>query len=226
MTVHATFVVQDATGMETAATVTVRVHESDPTTKAPPRPRALVARVFAGETVRIPVPLAGIDADGDGITLLGVASAGTKGRVNTVGADYLEYEALPGEAGTDEFTYAVEDWTGQRAVATVRVGIAARPTDSNRVVARDDTITVRPGQTVEVRVLENDTDVLGGELSVRDDLEVDPGVTATLSGSRVVVRGDTAGVFTIGYTAVNERGASGSAALSVTVDPDAPVLAP
>ena len=226
MTVHATFVVRDATGMETAATVTVRVHESDPETKAPPRPRALTARVFAGETVRIPVPLVGIDADGDGITLLGVASAGTKGRVTTVGADFLEYEALPDEAGTDTFTYAVEDWTGQRAVATVRVGIAARPGDSNRVVARDDTITVRPGQTVEVRVLENDTDVLGGELSVRDDLEVDPGVTATLSGSRVVVRGDTAGVFTIGYTAVNERGASGSAALSVTVDPDAPVLAP
>lgn len=226
MTVHATFVVQDATGNETAATVTVRVHESDPATKAPPKPRALTARVFAGETVRIPVPLVGIDADGDGITLLGVASAGTKGRVTTVGADYLEYEALPDEAGTDTFTYAVEDWTGQRAVATVRVGIAARPGDSNRVVARDDTITVRPGQTVEVRVLENDTDVLGGELSVREDLEVDPGVTASLSGSRVVVRGDTAGVFNIGYTAVNERGAANGAVLSVTVDPDAPVLAP
>lgn len=226
MTVHATFVVQDATGNETAATVTVRVHESDAATKAPPKPRALTARVFAGETVRIPVPLVGIDADGDGITLLGVASAGTKGRVTTVGADYLEYEALPDEAGTDTFTYAVEDWTGQRAVATVRVGIAARPGDSNRVVARDDTITVRPGQTVEVRVLENDTDVLGGELSVREDLEVDPGVTASLSGSRVVVRGDTAGVFNIGYTAVNERGAANGAVLSVTVDPDAPVLAP
>jgi hypothetical protein len=226
MTVHATFVVQDATGMETAATVTVRVHESDAETKAPPKPRALTARVFAGETVRIPVPLVGIDADGDGITLLGVASAGTKGRVTTVGADYLEYEALPDEAGTDTFTYAVEDWTGQRAVATVRVGIAARPGDSNRVVARDDTITVRPGQTVEVRVLENDTDVLGGELAVRDDLEVDEGITASLSGNRVVVRGDAAGVFNIGYTAVNERGAVNGAVLSVTVDPDAPVLAP
>ncbi|GIG36764.1 Ig-like domain-containing protein [Cellulomonas pakistanensis] len=226
MTVHATFVVQDATGNETAATVTVRVHESDAETKAPPKPRALTARVFAGETVRIPVPLAGIDADGDGITLLGVASAGTKGRVTSVGADYLEYEALPDEAGTDTFTYAVEDWTGQRAVATVRVGIAARPGDSNRVVARDDTITVRPGQTVEVRVLENDTDVLGGELALREDLEADVGVTASVSGSRVVVRGDAAGIFNIGYTAVNERGATGGAVLSVTVDPDAPVLPP
>jgi len=225
-TVHATFVVRDATGNETAATLTVRVHESDPATKAPPRPRALTARVFAGDTVRIPVPLVGIDPDGDGITLLGVASAGTRGRVTTVGADYLEYEALPGEAGTDTFTYAVEDWTGQRAVATVRVGIAARPTDSNRVVARDDAVTIRPGQRVEVRVLDNDTDVAGGSLVLQDDLDVPEGITATVLGSRVVVEGDQPGVLPIGYTVVNDRGASNGAVLTVTVDPDAPVLPP
>lgn len=226
MTVHATFVVQDATGNETAATLTVRVHESDADTKAPPRPQALTARVFAGETVRIPVPLVGIDSDGDGITLLGVASAGTKGRVTTVGADYLEYEALPGEAGTDTFTYAVEDWTGQRSVASVRVGIAQRPGDSNRVVARDDAVTVRPGQTVEVRVLENDTDVSGGDLRLSEDLEIEPGITASVVGSRVLVEGQDTGVHNIGYTATNDVGGSGSATLSVTVDPAAPVLAP
>lgn len=226
MTVRATFVVRDATGNETAATLTVRVHESDPATKAPPRPRALTARVFAGDTVRIPVPLVGIDPDGDGITLLGVASAGTRGRVTSVGADYLEYEAFADEAGTDTFTYAVEDWTGQRAVATVRVGIAARPTDSNRVVARDDTVTIRPGQRVEVRVLDNDTDVAGGTLSLQHDLDVPEGLTATVLGSRVVVEGDQPGVLPIGYTAVNDRGASNGAVLTVTVDPDAPVLPP
>ena len=62
---------QDAIGNTTAATLTVRVHESDASTKAPPRPRDLTARVFEGETVRIPIPLVGIDADGDGVTLLG-----------------------------------------------------------------------------------------------------------------------------------------------------------
>ena len=226
MTVRATFVVRDGTGYETAATLTVRVHESDAETKAPPRPQALVARVFAGDTVRIPVPLVGIDPDGDGLTLLGVGSAGTKGRVTTVGADYLEYEALPGEAGTDEFTYAVEDWTGQRAVATVRVGIAERPADSNRVVARDDTVTIRPGQRVEVRVLENDTDVSGGTLSLADELDVPAGITASVVGNRVVVQGDQAGVLPIGYTAQSARGARAGAVLTVTVDPDAPVLPP
>jgi large repetitive protein len=226
MTVRATFVVRDATGNETAATVTIRVHESDASTKSPPRPQALVARVFAGDTVRIAVPLVGIDADGDGITLLGIASAGTKGQVTAVGADYLEYQALPGESGTDTFTYAVEDWTGQRAVATVRVGIAARPADSNRVVARDDAVTIRPGQTVEVRVLSNDVDVSGGDLSLESALEVPAGVTATVSGSRVVVTATSDGVYPIGYYAANSRGARDGAVLTVTVDGTAPVQAP
>jgi hypothetical protein len=228
MTVHATFIVRDATGNETAATVTVRVHESDAATKAPPRPLNLEARVFAGDTVRIPVPLVGIDADGDGLTLLGQASAGTKGRITDVGADYLEYEALTGESGTDTFTYAVEDWTGQRAVATVRVGIAARPADSNWVVARDDTVTVRPGQTVEVRVLDNDVDVAGGDLSIDPALELpaEGGVEAKVSGSRIVVTAQSDGIYPIGYTAKNARGATSGAVLTVTVNGDAPVLAP
>lgn len=227
MTVRATFVVRDSTGNETAATATVRVHDSDPATKVPPRPKDVVARVFTGDTVRIAVPLVGIDVDGDGVSLLGVDTAGTKGRVTAVGADWLEYEALPGESGTDEFTYAVEDWTGQRAVGTVRVGIADRPEDSNRVVAQDDQVTVRPGQRVEVRVLDNDVDLAGGDLSVDPALEVPEDVTAEVQGRRVVVDApDAAGTYAIGYTAANELGASSGAVLTVSVAPDAAVLPP
>lgn len=227
MTVRATFIVQDATGNQTAATATVRVHDSDPATKVPPRPKDVVARVFTGDTVRIAIPLVGIDVDGDGVSLLGVDAAGTKGRVTAVGADWLEYEALPGESGTDEFTYAVEDWTGQRAVGTVRVGIADRPDDSNRVVARDDQVTVRPGQRVEVRVLDNDVDLAGGDLSVDPALELPEQVEAEVQGSRIVVDAPGAeGTFGIGYTAVNERGASSGAVLTVQVDADAALLPP
>ncbi|MFB9954261.1 Ig-like domain-containing protein [Cellulomonas denverensis] len=227
MTVRATFVVQDSAGNRTAATVTVRVHESDPETKAPPRPRDVTARAFTGDTVRISIPLIGIDVDGDGVSLLGVDTAGTKGRVTDVGADWLEYEALPGESGTDEFTYAVEDWTGQRAVGTVRVGIAERPEDSNRVVARDDEVTVRPGQRVEVRVLDNDADLAGGDLTLDPGLEVPEGVTATVDGRRIVVDAPAEqGIYAIGYTAANQLGARDGAALTVRVDPNAPVLPP
>ena len=181
LTAHATFAVQDATGNVTAATVTVRVHESDASTKAPPRPLDLVARVFQGDTVRIPVPLVGIDPDGDGVTLLGAAMAPVRGSITAVGPDWLEYTALSDELGTDEFTYAVEDWVGQRAVATVRVGISPRPTGAAPVVARDDAVTVRPGQRVEVRVLANDVDSSGGELS----LETSPGRGTTFTAPRL-----------------------------------------
>ncbi|GAA3807655.1 Ig-like domain-containing protein [Cellulomonas soli] len=227
MTVHATFAVRDATGNETSAVLTVRVHASDAATKQPPRPQDLTARVFDGDSVRITVPLVGIDDDGDGVTLLGVATAPTKGRVTEVGADYLTYEALPGEVGTDTFTYAVEDWVGQRAVATIRVGIAPQPTGASAVVARDDEVTVRPGQRVEVRVLANDVDSGGGELSLDPTLEIPAGTDAEVQGRRVIVQAPgTAAVLQIVYTVTNDRGGRDTGVLTVTVSPDAAVLPP
>lgn len=227
LTARATFEVEDATGNLTAATVTVRVHQSDASTKAPPRPQDLVARVFQGDTVRIYVPLVGIDPDGDGVTLLGIASSALRGRVTATGADWLEYQAFPDEVGTDEFTYAVEDWVGQRAVATIRVGISPRPTDSATVVARDDEVTVKPGQRVEVRVLANDVDSSGGDLNLEPDLEKDAGVDAVVQDRRIVVRApDEPGVLQIAYTASNKRGGRDTGVLTVTVSADAPVLPP
>jgi hypothetical protein len=228
MTVRATFAVADSAGNTTAATLTVRVHASDPDSKAPPQPRDLVARVYAGDTVRIDVPLVGIDADGDGVTLLGLASAPGKGVV-TVGPDWLSYEAFGDDSGTDTFTYAVEDWTGQRAVATVRVGIAPRPTSAATVVARDDAVTVRPGERVEVRVLANDVDSAGGTLTLDPALEVPDGVEASADVERGrvgVTAPATPGTVQVVYTATNARGGRDSAVLTVTVAADAPVLPP
>ncbi|UCN16058.1 fibronectin type III domain-containing protein [Cellulomonas iranensis] len=226
LTARATFAVADTAGNVTAATVTVRVHASDADTKSPPRPRDVVARVFEGDTVRIPVPLVGIDDDGDGVTLLGEATAGTLGRVSEVGADWLEYEAFPGSRGTDTFTYAVEDWVGQRAVATVRVGIAPRPTTGSGVVAVDDAVTLRPGQRVEVRVLANDIDSTGRELTL-ESIEVPEGVQAEVQGRRIVVTAPpTPGVVPIVYLVTNDVGGSDYGTLTVTVTDDAPVEPP
>ncbi|CAN5415131.1 Ig-like domain-containing protein [soil metagenome] len=227
LTAHATFTVKDSAGNGTAATVTVRVHASDAATKAPPRPHDLTARAFEGDTIRIPVPVIGIDDDGDGITLLGAAAAPKKGRIVDVGADYLEYQALPGETGTDTFTYAVEDWVGQRAVATVRVGISPQPTAVAQVVARNDDVTVRPGQLVEVRVLANDVDSSGGALTLADTLEMAAGTDAHVDGRRIIVQAPTApGVLQVAYTVTNERGGRDTGILTVTVADDAKVLAP
>ncbi|WP_407343921.1 Ig-like domain-containing protein [Pengzhenrongella phosphoraccumulans] len=224
---HATFAVADPAGNLTAATLTVDVRPSDAATKSPPRPRPLVARVFEGETIRIPVPLIGIDPDGDGVSLLGQDQAPTKGRITEVGADWIEYEALPGELGTDTFTYAVEDWVGQRAVATIRVGIAARPTTAAQVVSRNDDVSVRSGQAVEVRVLANDVDTGGGVLTLSPELGLAAGTDAHVEGNRIAVQTPTsATVLQISYTATNERGGRDTAVLTVTVTDDAPILAP
>ena len=226
MEVRATFDVTDSVN-ETAGTVTITVHASEASTKAPPRPPSLTARVFQGETIRIDVPLTGIDPDGDGVALLGQDTAPAKGRITAAGPDWLEYEALPGELGTDTFTYAVEDWVGQRAVGTVRVGIAPRPTTAAQVVTRNDDVTVRPGSSVEVRVLANDVDTGGGDLALEPGLGLAEGVDAEVVGSRIVVRTPTEpAVLQISYTAVNLRGGRDSAVLTVTVTPDATVQPP
>lgn len=224
--VRATFAVTDPFGNETAATVHVTVHPSDAETKPPPRPESLTARVYEGETVRIDVPLTGIDVDGDGVLLLGVDRAPAMGRVVEIGPDWMEYQALPGEFGTDVFSYAVEDWTGQRSVGSVRVGIAPRPLAAAEVISRDDAVAVRPGQSVEVRVLANDVDTGDGELTLDETLEVPEGVEAEVQGRRILVSTDRAGQYPIVYTARNERGGQDTGVLTVTVSDDAPILPP
>ena len=230
-TVRATFSVVDDVGNETAGTVTVAVRATDAASKAPATPKDLTARVFDGDTVRIAVPLTGIDLDGDGVSLLGIATAPRRGVVTATGPDWLEYRALPGEAGLDTFTYAVEDWVGQRSVAAVRVGIAARPTTTAQVVARADEVTVRPGRTVEVRVLANDIDTSGGTLTL-DSLDLSAAelpaeVTPEITGRRITLTTPAeATVLQIPYVVVNDRGGRDTSVLTVVVDPDAPYRAP
>lgn len=225
-TAHAVFSVTDEAGNSSSAKLTISVHASDAERKDPARPKDLVARVFDGETVRITVPLLGIDDDGDGVSLLGQVSAPEKGRIVSVGADYLEYEAFPGEFGTDIFTYAVEDWVGQRSVATIQVGIAKRPTEPLPIVTHDDEVSVQPGERVEVRVLVNDDNPSGGDLELSEELEVPEGVAATVEGRRIVVDTFEEGTFQIVYRVSNDRGSRASAVLTVRVEEGAVILPP
>ena len=69
--------------------------------------------------MRIPIPLTGIDPDGDSVQLLGQETNPEKGAVTTTGADFLDYEAGGYSAGTDTFSYTVVDALGARAIGTV-----------------------------------------------------------------------------------------------------------
>ncbi|WP_354026395.1 Ig-like domain-containing protein [Curtobacterium oceanosedimentum] len=226
----AVYRVRGPDGQYADATVSISVRERDAATNNPPVPETVTARAVAGQAVRITVPLNGIDPDGDSVQLVGVADNPEKGSVSDVTADALTYDAGDYSSGTDEFTYTVVDALGARATGTVRVGISPRAEQATNPVAEADHVTIRPGGSVTVRVLQNDSDPEGGQLTVTAVEPTAAGVTAkVLQRSQVRVtppRSATEGDFAVLYTVANASGGSSTAFLTVTVDRDAPPLRP
>ncbi|WP_022884208.1 Ig-like domain-containing protein [Glaciibacter superstes] len=219
-------------GQFASAQVQISVREIDAASNNPPAPKAVTARVLAGEKVRIPIPLAGIDPDGDSVKLLGQETNPEKGAVTEVGTDSITYQ--PGEysAGTDSFTYTVIDGLGARASGTVRVGISPRQDGARNPVAAPDEVLARPGGTVWVRVLGNDSDPDGGELVVTEveaagsDGSASDG-TASVDGDAVKVSvPKTEGRYGFIYEIQNERGGTSSNFLTVVASADAPLARP
>jgi hypothetical protein len=214
-------------GQWASAEVTIAVREADSGANNPPVPRTTTARVLAGETVRIPIALTGIDPDGDSVQLLGQESSPEKGAVTEVGPDWIEFEAGQYSAGTDTFTYRVVDGLGASAIGTVRVGISGRLDGARNPVAVPDEVTVRPGTEIAVRVLSNDSDPDGGDLSITSVEPSVAGVEAEIDGDVVRVAAPAErGRYGFVYSIENERGGTSSNFLTVVVDPDAPLSRP
>jgi hypothetical protein len=219
----AVYQVSGPDGQVAQAQVRIAVREAVVATNNPPVPDTVTARVIAGGTVRITIPLTGIDPDGDSVQLLGQATSPEKGSVTALGSDYLDYEAGSYSAGTDTFTYTVIDALGARATGTVRVGIAPRLDGARNPVAVEDEVTVRPGRTVSVQVLANDSDPDGSPLTVT---KVEPNskkIIATIENNVVkVTPPKTPGRYGLVYTIQNGTGGTSSNFLTVVVDPAAP----
>ncbi len=224
----AVYAVAGPDGQTARAQVKIAVRQVDPGTDNPPVPENLTSRVLAGGTVTIDVPLSGIDPDGDTVQLLGVQTNPQKGVVTAVGAHTITYQAGDYSSGTDTFTYGVSDSLGARATGTVRIGIAARPSGgSPNPIATLDAVTVRPGITVSVQVLANDSDPDGSPLHVVSVKPSDKVTTAKIVGNIVDVTPPTAaGTYAVVYTIANETGGESSAFVTVTVDPKAPLATP
>jgi hypothetical protein len=135
-----------------------------------PEPRVLVGRVVAGQTVRIPVERAGIDPDGDDVTLVDVAPLAAGSGVASVSAAGLAvlYTApaagVPG--GQVSFSYTVRDSRGETGQGTVRVGVLAGDIADVAPVTYSDYVNAqRDARTpVTVTPLDNDRDPLQGTL--------------------------------------------------------------
>mgnify|MGYP002518290450 FL=1 len=222
-----TYTVTDNLGNAASATITINVHRKDASNKAAPTPSDIEAQVAAGQKVQIPIPLTGIDPDGDDVQLLGLGNKTPKlGRITEVGATYLIYEAYGDSSGTDVFSYAVEDWTGQRATAQIRVGVFESGNDSG-VYARDDEITLRPGIAATVPVSQNDISGDNTDLTVSKDVQsqgidgvevIDDMLSFTTPGRD--------GTYYVVYSVKDKAGLSDSATLTVNVDANAPIDPP
>ncbi|WEV42684.1 Ig-like domain-containing protein [Bifidobacterium sp. ESL0682] len=222
-----TYTVRDNLGNAASDTITITVHTKDANNKPAPTPQDTQAQVAAGQKVRIPITLTGIDADGDDDTLLGLGDNSPKmGRIDEVGANYMVYEAYSDSSGTDAFSYAVEDWTGQRAQAQIRMGVYKGTSDSG-VYARDDQVTLRPNTAANVPVTQNDISGDNTDLSIDKNLQVQGIDEASVADNMISFKTPSqAGTSYIVYTVKDKAGLSDTATLTVITDPNAPIEPP
>ncbi|MHB1063907.1 MAG: Ig-like domain-containing protein, partial [Georgenia sp.] len=225
-TMHAVYRVLDSAGNEDSAQVTVHV-QADTGENSAPQPKPVETRAFAGERVRIPIALAGLDPDGDSVELIGTGEPPELGRIVEVGQGYLDYLAFDHATGTDTFTYLVRDRLGLVAAAPLRVGVVPAPGINRAPLPLPDTLEVRPGRTVEVDVLANDSDPDGDLLSLEDVTGPADGVGVAVADGVVQLTIDgQSGTSTVVYTVGDGRGETATGTLRVEVSAEAPLRPP
>ncbi|WP_157005911.1 Ig-like domain-containing protein [Agromyces laixinhei] len=215
---------------EQTATASVRFTVVGPDAKSnrPPLPMPLTSRTFEGTAVKIDVPLNGIDPDGDSVTLVGITTPPSLGRVVETGSTHISYEAHAGSAGTESFTYEVADTGGETATGTIRIGVIPRPAEALPPNAVDDVVELRPGRRAAIDVLANDSDPSGYPIKVQKKLpEVGEGLTASVKNNRVLVEAPEAeGGNSVRYEITNGHGGADGAFIQVLVAKDAKIEPP
>ncbi|MFI2565904.1 Ig-like domain-containing protein [Paenarthrobacter sp. NPDC018779] len=225
-TVYAIYKVSNASGQTDSQQVTIRIRARDDAANTRPEPKNLTARVVAGMTVRVPVPLDGIDADGDSVQLIGIDKAPSLGTA-ILRDGYLEYTAGGKSAGTDTFSYRVRDRIGAENTGTVIVGIAPAEADNQKPIAVDDVIDVRPGRRVAVDVLKNDSDPDGDPIALVPTFEAKPELQVeAAAGKAVLTAPGVAGVESVSYRIQDDKKAEASAVIRVQTSATAPLHAP
>jgi hypothetical protein len=151
---------------------------SDDSPNLPPTPRPIEVRVARGTEVRIPVPLTGIDPDGDEVVLSSVLpTSDPAASVATVSADepgvILYRVAMQSGLRADRFQYEVRDTGSGGTTVLGEVRVAIIGVDRSPPVAHDDVVRVRPGRELVVPVLANDVDADDDQLRLADPAFLD-----------------------------------------------------
>ncbi|WP_394147010.1 Ig-like domain-containing protein [Shewanella atlantica] len=117
--------------------------------------------VGTDEEVALAVILSGTDADGDALTYSVVTQP--SGGVLSGKAPSLTYTPNMDFAGEDSFTYKAFDGKLDSNNGTVSITVRNNNDDP---VALDDEVTIQSGESIEISVLDNDTDADGDTLTV------------------------------------------------------------
>ncbi|RKW70974.1 Ig-like domain-containing protein [Galactobacter caseinivorans] len=223
----ARYTVASTDGQTASAKLTITVNAVDAALNRAPSAPTVTARAYAGRPITIPIPLTGVDPDGDSVTLSASVKQPDRGAVTTVGADSITYVPNAQTQGVDRFEYKLTDSLGAETTGTVRVGISPAEMASAPPVAKDDLVTTRPDTDLVVDVLGNDIDTSEKGLKVVS-VEMQPkGVEATVVGGSIKVRTPAkAGSIAGFYKLTDETGATSSAWLYIDVRRDAPLAAP
>jgi hypothetical protein len=224
-----TYRIYDDFGESATAKVIFTVLPRDAKNNAAPIPQDVTARVFQGATLKVDVPLDGIDPDGDSVTLVGVG-AGTLGQVADVTPTSFSYQAYGDKAGTDTFSYQVRDTFGTTATGHISIGVIPRPPTTLAPNAVQDQIAMRPGRVSSVPVMANDSDPNGYPIHLSPKLlEVQTGLTAkvdTVHDVVVVTASKKEGTYSVHYQIDNGHGGTADAFLIVKVANGAPLQPP
>lgn len=205
-------------GQQDTATVTITVGAQGSGTNQPPIAPKLEARVLAGSSVDISVPLSGSDPNGDTVQLLGQSSTPSFGTLSRIDADTFRYTAGPYAAGTDVVTYVIADSGGAQAEGTLTVAVVQPDDVDLGPTAYADQAEMQPGTSLAIDVLANDVDAANLPLQLqtvevlRGDAEAE-----IREGALVVDAADSEGEVGIVYTVANERGATSVAWVTVNV---------
>jgi len=221
--------VLDPYGETAAATAVFTVTPMDEDGNRDPVPNPLVGRVLTGGTIRIDLPLTGVDPDGDSTQLLGFPRGPALGAIADQGPDYLIYEAFETSTGTDEFTYQVYDALGATGTATIKIAVIPEPDQLANPSAVPASVSVRPGRIAQVKLTANDSDPQGAPIKVTPELlDVPEGIDAEVVDKQflVLTAPETEQSFSLRYELTNDRGGSALTFVQVTVTPDAPLLPP
>jgi len=168
----------------------------------------------------------------EGSSLTGVMTSATANDVNAENAtvtiltfpkhgDLIEegngdfsYQNDGSEHSQDSIVYQLSNADGEKSIAGIMINVSSV---NDAPVANNDTVSVKAGSNVEIRALNNDTDVDSPSLSIQSVGSSSLGSLEAMGQVIVFDVGQVAGTEVVSYVISDSEGATASAELNITV---------